>query len=69
LRLIIIILRMFLGDVLCMLLGTLQFMVVEKVSMAAAFGYCVLPFIIPEIIKITVAAVLSINIRKRIPKI
>lgn len=36
---------MILGDVVCFVIGTIQFMFVMKTSLTVALGYCVIPFI------------------------
>lgn len=61
----------FIGLVACYLFGSLWFMFVYmkntgNVGFLAVLTTCVLPYIIPDIIKITLAAVVSKAVRKRI---
>jgi biotin transport system substrate-specific component len=57
------------GMTICYICGILWFVFVfsaGKSDLVSAFSVCVLPYIIPDIIKITLAAVVSTEIRKRI---
>lgn len=57
------------GMVICYICGILWYIFVfsgGKSDFASAFALCVLPYIIPDIIKITLAAVVSGAVRKRI---
>ena len=59
----------FAGVVICYICGILWYVFVfsgGKSDFASAFTLCVLPYIIPDIIKITLAAVVSTAVRKRI---
>ena len=63
-------LSMVLGLIVCYAIGTVWFMVVYArnagaVGLATVLGWCVIPFIIPDLIKIALALVLS----KRLGKI
>lgn len=63
-------LSMVLGLIVCYAIGTVWFMVVyakntEAVELAVVLGWCVIPFILPDLIKIALALVLS----KRLGKI
>ena len=62
---------MLLGLVACYALGTVWFMVVYgkangAISVMTALGWCVFPFIIPDLIKIAVACAISPVLRKAI---
>ncbi len=59
-------LSMVLGTVLCYFTGTLWYILQTKTSVTAALFTCVIPFIIGDIIKIAVASILSIPLRKRL---
>ncbi len=63
-------LSMVLGLIVCYTIGTVWFMVVYSkntgaIGLAAVLGWCVIPFIIPDLIKIALALVLS----KRLDKV
>ena len=63
------ILSMILGLVVCYAFGTVWFMVVYSrangpVGLAAVLGWCVIPFIIPDLVKIAVAFGLSKKLKK-----
>ena len=63
------ILSMILGLIVCYAFGTVWFMVVYSrangpVGLAAVLSWCVIPFIIPDLIKIAVAFGLSKKLRK-----
>ena len=60
---------MVLGLIVCYALGTAWFMVVYArntgaVGLGTVLGWCVIPFIIPDLVKIALAFVLSRKIRK-----
>lgn len=62
-------LSMLTGLFVCYAFGTLWFMVVytrgdSPVSLAAVLGWCVIPFIIPDLIKIAVAFLIGPRIKK-----
>lgn len=57
---------MLVGDVICFVIGTIQFMVVMKTNLVAALGYCVMPFIIPDLVKIIAATIVVSKIKKYI---
>lgn len=62
-------LSMLLGLVLCYAFGTLWFMIVYagntgSVGVMSVLGWCVFPFIIPDLVKIALALVLSRRLRK-----
>ena len=63
------ILSMVLGLVVCYAFGTVWFMVVYArttgaVGLATVLGWCVIPFIIPDLIKIALAYIVSGKVRK-----
>lgn len=57
---------MIIGDMVCMFLGTLQFVYVAQTTWMAAVGYCVLPFIIPDLIKIVLAVMVTKQVRGKV---
>lgn len=63
-------LSMFIGIAVCYAFGTVWFMYVynngsaEPASLALALSWCVTPFIIPDLVKIAVASVLCIRLKK-----
>jgi len=62
-------LSMVLGLIVCYAFGTAWFMVVyanngNAISLATALGWCVIPFIIPDVLKIALALFLSKVLRK-----
>ena len=66
---VIQIISMVVGLIVCYALGTAWFMVVYArntgaVGLGTVLGWCVIPFIIPDLVKIALAFVLSRKIRK-----
>lgn len=66
------ILSMIVGLIICYALGTIWFMAVYlrstgPVSAGTVLAWCVIPFIIPDLLKIALAYVLSGRLRKYIP--
>lgn len=66
------ILSMIVGLIICYALGTIWFMAVYlrstgPVSVGTVLAWCVIPFIIPDLLKIVLAYVLSGRLRKYIP--
>lgn len=66
------IVSMILGLAACYALGTVWFMVVYTkntgaVGLGTVLGWCVIPFIIPDLVKIALAFVLSRRLRKYVP--
>ena len=62
-------LSMFLGLIVCYAFGTAWFMVVYarsagSIGLMTALGWCVIPFIIPDVIKIVLALVVSKRLSK-----
>ncbi|MDY2812466.1 MAG: biotin transporter BioY [Dorea sp.] len=63
---------MLVGLIVCYALGTIWFMVVYArntgaVGLGTVLGWCVIPFIIPDLIKIALAFVLSRRLRNYVP--
>ena len=66
---IVLAISMVLGLVVCYAIGTLWFMVVYAktsgaVGLGTVLGWCVIPFIIPDLIKIGIALLLTERFRK-----
>lgn len=66
------IISMILGLIVCYALGTIWFMVVYTkntgaVGLGTVLGWCVIPFIIPDLVKIVLAFVLSRVLRPHVP--
>lgn len=60
---------MLIGLAICYAFGTIWFMVVYTrgngpVSLAAVLGWCVIPFIIPDLVKIAIALIIAPRIRR-----
>ncbi|MBQ8787322.1 MAG: biotin transporter BioY [Oscillospiraceae bacterium] len=56
------------GLIICYLFGTVWYMLfVGETNFAAALTICVLPFIIPDILKMVLAVMLNKRIKNRIP--
>ncbi len=69
---VIQILSMVVGLIVCYAMGTIWFMVVYTrttgaVGIGTVLGWCVIPFIIPDLVKIALAFVLSRRVRKLVP--
>ena len=67
----LLLLYMVLGLLICYVFGTAWFMVVygrttEPVGIWTALGWCVFPFVIPDLVKIVLAWILTPRIRKLI---
>ena len=63
---------MILGLIVCYIFGTAWFVIVytntkAPIGILTALGWCVFPFIIPDLIKITLALVLTLRLRKFVP--
>ncbi len=52
------------GLFICYIFGTLWFMVITKLSFFESLVYCVLPFIIPDIIKLICSYLLGTSLKK-----
>lgn len=61
------ILFMVIGILVCYLFGTVWFVIAYKVSFVSALSTCVIPFLLPDAVKIVLAAVL-VNRLKRFVK-
>lgn len=66
------IISMVIGLAACYALGTIWFMMVYTrntgaVGLGTVLGWCVIPFIIPDLVKIALAFVLSRRLRKYVP--
>lgn len=55
---------MALGLAVCYLFGTVWFVVLTKCAWGYAFGVCVLPFLLPDAIKLFLAALLAVRLEK-----
>ncbi|MDE5973732.1 MAG: biotin transporter BioY [Eubacterium sp.] len=55
---------MAIGILVCYLFGTIWFMIAYKVTFASALTTCVVPFLIPDAVKIAVAAILVNRLKK-----
>lgn len=55
---------MILGDAVCYFFGTVWFMAIYQCSFGYALSMCVLPFILPDIIKFAAAAALAVKLEK-----
>lgn len=55
---------MTIGVLVCYLFGTIWFMIAYKVTFASALSTCVIPFLIPDAVKIVLAAVLVNRLKK-----
>lgn len=63
---------MILGLIVCYIFGTAWFVIVytntkEPIGIMTALGWCVFPFIIPDLIKIALALVMTLRLRKFVP--
>ena len=70
-KIIVSIISMLLGLLVCYAFGTVWFMVIyarggNEASLLTVFGWCVIPFIIPDLIKIALAYLVSGRIKKAI---
>ena len=54
------------GVLLCYAVGTPWFMFVTKMDLLTSLGYCVFPFLLPDAVKIAIAAVISNRLNKLI---
>ncbi len=71
-KLVFAFLEMIAGLFVCYAFGTAWFMIVYArtkgaVSLATCLSWCVLPFIVPDLIKITLAVVLGSRLKKHVP--
>lgn len=65
-RLIMTVVAMIAGEAICFTIGTIQFMIVMKINLGAAMGYCVIPFIVSDLVKIIVATVVVHKVKKHV---
>lgn len=68
-KLWIILVSMIIGVLVCYVFGTAWFSIVyaktnEAVSLATILGWCVIPFIIPDLVKIIIAGILANRLKK-----
>ena len=62
-------LGLILGDAVCYVLGTVWFMTLTGADLASALGWCVLPYLPGDAVKIALAAILTIQLDKRMPNL
>ena len=55
-----------LGDAACYVLGTIWFMILTGADLVSALGWCVLPYLPGDAVKIVLAAVLTMQLDKRL---
>ncbi|MEZ4357483.1 MAG: biotin transporter BioY [Eubacteriales bacterium] len=55
---------MIIGTLSCYLVGTLWFMFVTKIDLWASLTYCVFPFVLGDLVKMILAASLTLRLRK-----
>lgn len=55
---------MVVGDAICYFFGTVWFLAIFRCSLAEALGMCVIPFIVPDLIKFAAAATLAVKLGK-----
>lgn len=65
-NIVITIFAMILGDAVCMIIGTVQFMAVMDTGAATALSCCVMPFIIPDLVKMFVSFFVINRVKKYI---
>ena len=57
------------GCAACYVLGTIWFMILTGADLVSALGWCVLPYLPGDVIKIALAAILTIQLDKRMPNL
>ena len=57
-------LSMAVGVVVCYAFGTLWFMYVSGMNLVSSLSYCVLPFLPGDVVKILLAALLTLRLQK-----
>ena len=57
---------MILGDMVCFLVGTFWFMAMMKTDFLSAVTLCVVPYIIPDLVKVLVATMIVNRIKKHV---
>ena len=60
---------MVVGCAVCYVLGTIWFMTLTGADLTSALGWCVLPYLPGDVIKIALAAILTIQLDKRMPNL
>ncbi len=60
---------MVVGCAVCYVLGTIWFMTLTGADLASALGWCVLPYLPGDAVKIALAAILTIQLDKRTPTV
>lgn len=63
-KLVITVIGMIFGDAVCFVVGTVWFMIVTNTSLIASMTLCVVPFIIPDLVKIVVATIIVNRMKK-----
>ncbi len=63
-NIIMMVIAMILGDIVCFVIGTIQFMYVAGTGLAESLTLCVIPYIIPDMIKIVVATIIVDRIKQ-----
>ena len=58
---------MAIGCAACYALGTLWFVVLTQSPLPVALGLCVLPYLPADAVKIALAALLTLQLRRRLP--
>ncbi|WP_455715863.1 biotin transporter BioY [Anaerosporobacter sp.] len=64
-----LVIAMVLGLAVCYILGTIWFMYVTSNSLASAMTYCVIPFLPGDVVKIILATLLTIRLKKSLPEL
>lgn len=62
------VLGMVLGCAACYLLGTIWFIALTATPLMTALGWCVIPYLPGDVIKIALAMLLTVQLDKRLPK-
>ena len=57
---------MIVGCAACYVLGTIWFMILTRADLVSALGWCVLPYLPGDAVKIVLAAVLTMQLDKRL---
>lgn len=60
---------MLLGMAVCYAIGTVWFMVQSGSGLAESLTLCVIPFVLPDVVKAVFAAALARTLRKRVPSL
>ena len=66
LRNVMMILSMIVGDIACFGIGTIHFVYMMKVDLTSAFTICVVPYIIPDLVKMVLATMIIERVKKYI---